>query len=63
MAVTSSPWSQCPKPSSKNYGVVSVGKGVGGGDRVFPTDGMVEKPKLGTAPSNFTILGRYISAA
>ncbi|MGB6907759.1 MAG: UTP--glucose-1-phosphate uridylyltransferase GalU [Methyloceanibacter sp.] len=49
-----------PENELKNYGVVSVGKGVGGGDRVFPTDGMVEKPKPGTAPSNFTILGRYI---
>ena len=39
---------------------MSVGEGVGGGDRVFPTFGMVEKPKPGTAPSNFTILGRYI---
>ncbi len=49
-----------PEAELQNYGVVSVGKGVGGGDRVFPTDGMVEKPKPGTAPSNFTILGRYI---
>ncbi len=49
-----------PEGELKNYGVVSVGKGVGGGDRVFPTDGMVEKPAPGTAPSNFTILGRYI---
>ena len=49
-----------PEGELKNYGVVSVGTGVGGGDRVFPTDGMVEKPAPGTAPSNFTILGRYI---
>jgi UTP--glucose-1-phosphate uridylyltransferase len=49
-----------PEGELKNYGVVSVGKGVGGGDRVFPTDGMVEKPAPGTAPSNFTILGRYV---
>jgi UTP--glucose-1-phosphate uridylyltransferase len=49
-----------PESELKNYGVVSVGKGVGGGDHVFPTHGMVEKPKPGTAPSNFTILGRYI---
>ena len=27
---------------------------------VFPIDGMVEKPKPGTEPSNLTILGRYI---
>ena len=41
----------------KNYGVVSVGRGDG---RVFPIAGMVEKPKPGTAPSDLTILGRYI---
>ena len=48
-----------PVPDSelKNYGVVSVGQGDG---RVFPIDGMVEKPKPGSAPSNLTILGRYI---
>jgi UTP--glucose-1-phosphate uridylyltransferase len=40
-----------------HYGVVSVGKG---GGKVLPIDGMVEKPKPGTAPSNLTILGRYI---
>ena len=34
---------------------------IGEGDgRVFPVDGMVEKPKPGTEPSNLTILGRYI---
>ena len=27
---------------------------------MLPIDGMVEKPKPGTAPSNLTILGRYI---
>jgi UTP--glucose-1-phosphate uridylyltransferase len=42
----------------KNYGVVSLG-GKGDG-RVLPIDGMVEKPKPGTEPSNLTILGRYI---
>ena len=31
-----------------------------GDGRVFPIDGMVEKPKPGTEPSNLTILGRYI---
>ena len=42
----------------KNYGVVSIGGEVDG--RILPIDGMVEKPKPGTAPSNLTILGRYI---
>jgi UTP--glucose-1-phosphate uridylyltransferase len=47
-----------PDDQAKNYGVVSLaGKGDG---RVLPIDGMVEKPKPGTAPSNLTILGRYI---
>jgi UTP--glucose-1-phosphate uridylyltransferase len=46
-----------PEEELKNYGVVSIGEG---NDRVFPINGMVEKPKPGTAPSNLTILGRYI---
>ena len=41
-----------PEDQAKNYGVVSVaGKGDG---RVLPINGMVEKPKPGTAPSNLT---------
>jgi UTP--glucose-1-phosphate uridylyltransferase len=47
-----------PDDQVKNYGVVSLGGK--GEDRVFPIDGMVEKPKPGTEPSNLTILGRYI---
>jgi UTP--glucose-1-phosphate uridylyltransferase len=46
-----------PDDQAKNYGVVSIGEGDG---RVFPVNGMVEKPKPGTEPSNLTILGRYI---
>jgi UTP--glucose-1-phosphate uridylyltransferase len=46
-----------PEEEAHQYGVVSVGKGDG---NVLPVDGMVEKPKPGTAPSNLTILGRYI---
>jgi UTP--glucose-1-phosphate uridylyltransferase len=46
-----------PDDQVKNYGVVSIGAG---GGRVFPVNGMVEKPKPGTEPSNLTILGRYI---
>ena len=46
-----------PADELSSYGVVSVGKADG---NVFPIDGMVEKPKPGTAPSNLTILGRYI---
>jgi len=52
---------RAPDSELKNYGVVSVGERVdGGAGQVFATEGMVEKPKPGTAPSNFTILGRYI---
>jgi UTP--glucose-1-phosphate uridylyltransferase len=46
-----------PEDQAHQYGIVSVGKGDGS---VLPIDGMVEKPKPGTAPSNLTILGRYI---
>jgi UTP--glucose-1-phosphate uridylyltransferase len=47
-----------PDDQVKNYGVVSLSaKGAGS---VLPIDGMVEKPKPGTEPSNLTILGRYI---
>jgi UTP--glucose-1-phosphate uridylyltransferase len=47
-----------PDEQVKNYGVVSLsGKDDG---RLLPIDGMVEKPKPGTEPSNLTILGRYI---
>ncbi|HKB22308.1 MAG TPA: UTP--glucose-1-phosphate uridylyltransferase GalU [Methyloceanibacter sp.] len=46
-----------PEDQVKNYGVVSIGEGDG---RVFRVNGMVEKPKPGTEPSNLTILGRYI---
>jgi UTP--glucose-1-phosphate uridylyltransferase len=47
-----------PEDQVKNYGVVSL-RGQGDG-RLLPIDGMVEKPKPGTQPSNLTILGRYI---
>ena len=47
-----------PDDQVKNYGVVSVGDEVDG--RILPIDGMMEKPKPGTEPSNLTILGRYI---
>jgi UTP--glucose-1-phosphate uridylyltransferase len=46
-----------PDDQVKNYGVVAVGEPDG---NVFPITGMVEKPAPGTAPSNLTILGRYV---
>ena len=39
------------------YGIVAVGADDG---RAFEITGMVEKPRPGTAPSNFIISGRYI---
>jgi UTP--glucose-1-phosphate uridylyltransferase len=48
---------QVPKDRAKNYGILSVGEGDG---HVFPIDGMVEKPKPGTEPSDLAILGRYV---
>lgn len=46
-----------PEDQTKNYGVVATGAADG---NVFPVTGMVEKPAPGTAPSNLTILGRYV---
>ena len=46
-----------PNDQTPNYGVVATG---GADGNVFPVTGMVEKPEPGTAPSNLTILGRYI---
>lgn len=46
-----------PDDQTKNYGVVATGDPEG---NVFPVTGMVEKPAPGTAPSNLTILGRYV---
>ncbi|MCF6199566.1 MAG: UTP--glucose-1-phosphate uridylyltransferase GalU [Hyphomicrobiaceae bacterium] len=39
------------------YGIVSIKKGA---ENCWPITGMVEKPPLGTAPSNLMIMGRYI---
>ena len=39
------------------YGVLDVADEV---DRVISVKGMVEKPALGTAPSNLAVIGRYI---
>jgi len=46
-----------PDDQTKNYGVVAIGEAEG---NVFQVTGMVEKPTPGTAPSNLTILGRYL---
>lgn len=48
---------ECDPALAHKYGIVGVGKELHGGFRI---DGMVEKPKKGTAPSNYFINGRYI---
>ncbi|WP_375413982.1 UTP--glucose-1-phosphate uridylyltransferase GalU [uncultured Bradyrhizobium sp.] len=48
---------EVPGHLTHNYGICGVGARQG---RTFEINGMVEKPKQGTAPSNFSITGRYI---
>jgi len=48
---------EVPADQTHQYGICGVGKRDG---RMFEVDGMVEKPAQGTAPSNFSITGRYI---
>ncbi len=48
---------EVPEDQTHQYGIVSVGQEFG---RTFEITGMVEKPKPGTAPSNYIISGRYI---
>jgi UTP--glucose-1-phosphate uridylyltransferase len=48
---------EVPEDQTHQYGIVSVGQEF---DRTFEITGMVEKPKQGTAPSNYIISGRYI---
>jgi UTP--glucose-1-phosphate uridylyltransferase len=50
-----------PEGQTHKYGIVSLGPEVAGtGGRLAPMTGMVEKPPLGTEPSNLFISGRYI---
>jgi UTP--glucose-1-phosphate uridylyltransferase len=48
---------EVPADQTHQYGICGVGKRDG---KMFEVDGMVEKPAQGTAPSNFSITGRYI---
>lgn len=48
---------ECDTSETHKYGIVGRGQSMGSG---FLINGMVEKPKIGTAPSNFYINGRYI---
>ena len=50
---------EVPEHLTHQYGICSVGPRHAGG-KIFEVDGMVEKPPKGTAPSNFSITGRYI---
>jgi UTP--glucose-1-phosphate uridylyltransferase len=50
---------EVPADQTHQYGICGVGPRHGTG-RMFEVDGMVEKPAKGTAPSNFSITGRYI---
>ncbi|ABE38108.1 UDP-glucose pyrophosphorylase [Rhodopseudomonas palustris BisB5] len=48
---------EVPADMTHQYGICGVGKRDG---NIFEIDGMIEKPKPGTAPSNLSITGRYI---
>jgi UTP--glucose-1-phosphate uridylyltransferase len=48
---------ECDPNEAHKYGIIDRGQNTGNG---FEIRGMVEKPKKGTAPSNFYINGRYI---
>jgi UTP--glucose-1-phosphate uridylyltransferase len=49
---------ECDPQLTSQYGIVGIGKELGGG--AFQIGGMVEKPKPADAPSNLYINGRYI---
>jgi UTP--glucose-1-phosphate uridylyltransferase len=48
---------ECDPSETHKYGIIDRGANAGNG---FMINGMVEKPKQGTAPSNLYINGRYI---
>jgi UTP--glucose-1-phosphate uridylyltransferase len=48
---------EVPADMTHQYGICGVGHRTG---KMFEVDGMIEKPKPGTAPSNLSITGRYI---
>ncbi len=49
---------QVPEALTERYGIVDPGAKVNG--RLYEVDHFVEKPPLGTAPSNLAIMGRYV---
>ena len=50
---------EVPADQTHQYGICGVGQRHAKAN-MFEVDGMVEKPPKGTAPSNFSITGRYI---
>lgn len=48
---------EVPDSQTSSYGMLDVQGGIG---PVVAIKGMVEKPSLGTAPSNLAVIGRYI---
>lgn len=48
---------EVPESMTSSYGILDVPPSIGPLSRV---QGMVEKPKAGTAPSNLAVIGRYI---
>jgi UTP--glucose-1-phosphate uridylyltransferase len=50
---------EVPADMTHQYGICGVGKRHASGN-LFEVNGMVEKPPKGTAPSNYSITGRYI---
>ncbi len=46
--------------AAPSYGILDIAEDMGG--RLLPVKGMVEKPEMGTAPSDLAIIGRYILA-
>jgi UTP--glucose-1-phosphate uridylyltransferase len=48
---------EVPDAHTERYGIIDSGDATGD---VRPVKGLVEKPPLGTAPSNLAVIGRYI---
>ncbi len=48
---------EVPREQTKNYGILSIGADDG---RLVEVKGLVEKPKPEDAPSNLSIIGRYV---
>jgi len=49
---------QVPAEYTERYGIVDPNKKING--RLYEVDHFVEKPPMGTAPSNLAIMGRYV---